>query len=114
MVRTEKEFHNKLVRDKIPQIIEEAGHEYEIRILSEEEFKEKVREKLVEEAKELLNAENDELVNELADVLQLIESIAEIEGIEIKDVVEKRKKKEEKRGSFRKRIFLIWSTIQKK
>jgi predicted house-cleaning noncanonical NTP pyrophosphatase (MazG superfamily) len=113
MTKTKKKFHNKLVRDKILQIIEEAGHGHEARTLSEEEFRKKLKEKLVEEAQELLKAPSEELLNELSDVLQLVRSVAENEGIEFDEVEEKRKKKKKERGAFEKRIFLIWSTKQK-
>lgn len=111
--KKDREFHKKLVRDKIPQIIKEAGDEYETRVMGKKEFRKRLREKLVEEAQELLNASKKDLKDELADVLQVIKSIAEFEGIGFEKVEQERKEKEKKRGSFKDRIFLNWSTKQK-
>jgi predicted house-cleaning noncanonical NTP pyrophosphatase (MazG superfamily) len=104
-----KYYHRKLVRDRIPEIIESAGDSYKARTLNLREYRKLLRKKLVEEAKELENARRDELTNELADVLQLVKSIAEFEGITLKSIEAKRRKKEKRVGVFKKRIFLIWS-----
>ena len=77
-----KYFHKKLIRDKIPEIIETNNGHYETRILDDKEFEVELKKKLVEEAKELQNAGDEELVGELADVLELVKSIATQKGIE--------------------------------
>jgi len=46
---------------------------------------------------------------ELADVLELIKSIAESESISLNSVEEEQERRKEKRGGFKKRLFLIWS-----
>lgn len=58
-----RDIHRKLVRDRIPERIELAGDTCEIRILGTEEFRKRIREKLVEEARELRKAEKENLVN---------------------------------------------------
>ena len=104
-----KYFHKKLVRDKIPEIIESFGDSYKTRILGVREYRKELRLKLVEEAKEIVDVKKSELVKELADSLQVIKSIAEFEKISIKDIELKRKNREKSRGSFKKKIYLIWS-----
>lgn len=104
-----KYFHKKLIRDKIPEIIEANNGHYETRVLGEKEFETELKKKLIEEAKELQNVSDEEIVGELADVLELIKSIAIQKKIEFKVVEEKQTKKKEKRGGFEKKIFLEWS-----
>ncbi len=102
-------YHKKLIRDNIPEIIDSKGDYYESRILRTREYRKLLREKLVEEAQELVSASKKELLKELSDVLQLVKSIAEFEGISFKEIEAKRKEREKKRGAFKKRIFLVWS-----
>lgn len=104
-----KYFHNKLIRDGIPEHIKANGGEYEMRALSEKEFEPALRQKLVEEARELQGADETELVNEMADVLELLRSVAELHRIDFKLVEEKQVSKRKERGGFKKRLFLIWS-----
>ncbi len=109
-VKAEKKYyHRKLVRDRIPEIIEFKGDLYKTRVLKMREYRKLLRKKLVEEAKELENVRKADLIKELADVLQVLKSIAELERIPFKKIEDKRKQRERERGGFRKRIFLIWS-----
>jgi predicted house-cleaning noncanonical NTP pyrophosphatase (MazG superfamily) len=105
-----KVFHRKLIRDRIPEHIESQGEKYEVRVMEKKEFEEELKKKLVEEAKELIKAPKKELLNELADVLELIKSIAKHYKIDFKLVEEKQVKKRKERGGFKKRLFLIWSS----
>lgn len=107
---TERIFHKKLIRDKIPQIIEKSGGQCEVKVLSGEEFKVELKKKLVEEAKELSGAGDDSLVDEMADVLELLKSIAQDYGIDFSEVEKRQTVKREERGGFEKRLFLIWSS----
>lgn len=102
-------YHKKLVRDKIPEIIESKGDKYKTRILSKNEFRQRLREKLVEESKEVVNSTKKELTNELSDVVQLARSIAKLEGISFRKIEKNRKEKLQRAGAFTKKIFLIWS-----
>lgn len=104
-----KYFHKKLIRDKIPEIIETNNGHYETRVLDNKEFEVELKKKLIEEARELQNANDEEILGELADVLELVKSIAVQKGIEFKTVEEKQITKKEKRGGFDKKIFLEWS-----
>lgn len=100
--------YNKLVRDNIPDIIKGNKGEPIIRILNEEEYKEELEKKLYEEYKEVLNAQNSEdKVEELADMLEVICSLARLVADKsLSQVLDVMMKKREKRGGFEKRIYL--------
>ncbi|MBY0597777.1 nucleoside triphosphate pyrophosphohydrolase [Bacillus bingmayongensis] len=100
--------HNKLIRDRIPEIIEHNGKTPITRILDGKEYIEEIGKKIGEELTEYLEAQSkDHKVEELADLLELINALARYEGITLEDVEKIRKQKAEKRGGFQKRIFLV-------
>ena len=102
-----RKTYNKLIRDRIPEIIKKDNTIPKISILDDERYKIALKEKLVEEAKELLEAKTDkEILNELSDVLQLIESLALNNNTTIEEVEKQRKKKKIERGGFEKKLFL--------
>ena len=102
----EKVF-NKLVRDNIPDIIRNNGEEASTRILDDDEYKEELLKKLSEETSEVKNATSkDELLEELADVLEILKAIAELNNSSLENVMEIASEKRLKRGGFEKRIFL--------
>jgi len=93
--------YNKLVRDKIPQILDAKLVSYEQRIASPKEYKAELIRKLGEEVGEFTQACDPE---ELADVLEVIEALKKLP--EFKDAEELKRKKFEDRGGFDKRIIL--------
>ncbi|HDX9580271.1 TPA: nucleoside triphosphate pyrophosphohydrolase [Bacillus pseudomycoides] len=100
--------YNKLVRDRIPEIIENNGKTLTTRILNEKEYIEEVCKKTQEELAEYREAETPEhKVEELADLLELVNALAQYEGVTLEDIEKVRKQKAEKRGGFQERIFLI-------
>ena len=101
-----EKVYNKLVRDKIPEIIVGNGREPFTRILDEDEYKVELETKLMEEYNEVLLATGEERVEELADMLEVISSLAKLEGKSLEEVLEVKNKKCDKRGGFEKRIFL--------
>jgi len=107
--KMKKYYHQKLIRDKIPQKIEENDGKYKTRVLGNVAFEKELKKKLIEEAKELANAPKKEILNELADVLELTKSIASHYKIPFSKVEKFQKVKRQKRGGFVKKIFLIWS-----
>ncbi|OQP17018.1 nucleoside triphosphate pyrophosphohydrolase [Geobacillus zalihae] len=101
-------IYNKLVRDRIPTIIEQAGKTFTTRILDDEEYRKELQKKAFEELEEYVQAGTDEAaLEELADVLEIIHALAECHGASIEQVEQIRAKKAEKRGGFREKIFLI-------
>ncbi len=105
-----KYYHQKLIRDRIPEKIKEHGEDYETRVLGKVEFEKELKRKLIEESKELLDAPKEELLNELADVLELTKSIASHYKIPFPKVEKFQEEKRKKRGAFKKKLFLVWST----
>ncbi len=101
-----EKVYNKLVRDKIPEIIVGNGGEPFTRVLDEDEYKVELETKLMEEYNEVLLATGEERVEELADMLEVISSLAKLEGKSLEDIIEVKNKKCDKRGGFEKRIFL--------
>ena len=101
-------IYNKLVRDAIPEVIKKTGKEFSTRILSEDEYRVELKKKLGEELDEYHAAkDNEEAVEELADILELLHASTKIHGFSFEELENIRKAKAEKRGGFEKRIFLI-------
>ena len=98
--------YNKLVRDKIPEIISGKGETPVARILSDEEYKKSLEEKLFEECKEVIESNGENRLEELADLIEIIKSLAESENSSLDQVINISNNKREKRGGFDKRIFL--------
>jgi len=107
--KMKKFYHKKLIRDKIPGIIEANNGKYKLRIMKEDEFRKELKKKLIEESQEVVNAEKNGITKELADVLELIKSIAENENIRFELIEEQQKQRKRERGGFKKKFFLIWS-----
>jgi predicted house-cleaning noncanonical NTP pyrophosphatase (MazG superfamily) len=109
-----KKIYNKLIRDRIPEIIENAGETPKIKKLNKKDFKIELQKKVLEEAKELVKTKNKkELIGEIVDVSELIDwllkelkvSKAQLKSLQIK--------KNKERGSFKKQLFLIEIIIKK-
>lgn len=96
--------YNKLVRDKIPEIIRNQGETPCTRILEESEYQRCLEDKLNEEVGEYLREQNAE---ELADILEVVFALAEAEGCTREALMEIYRKKHDERGGFENRIFLI-------
>ena len=98
--------YNKLVRDKIPEIIESNGEKPIIRILDNTEYNEELIKKLNEEYHEVIEADENDIIEELADMLEVMESIAELHNKTLEDILDAKEKKKIKRGGFSKRLYL--------
>lgn len=95
--------HNKLIRDKIPEIIESSGRTPVIRTLDDTEYLTELDRKLNEECAEY---QADKSLEELADMLEVIYAIAEARGHSPEELERVRAEKAAKRGGFKKRIYL--------
>ncbi len=95
--------YNKLVRDKIPEIILKDNELPSTRILNDEEYIQELNKKLQEEVNEYLEAEN---IEEMVDILEVIRAILKHKGVTYEEIEEKRVKKANKRGAFEDKIFL--------
>lgn len=95
--------YNKLVRDRIPEIIEASGNTCKIAILSDEEYLKMIDSKLDEE---LAEYHKDQNIEELADLLEVIRAVAIARGYTLERLETVRAEKAEKRGGFEKKILL--------
>ena len=95
--------HNKLVRDKIPEIIENAGKTSVTHILSDDEYLSELDKKLNEECAEY---QADKSIEELAEMLEVMYAIAEARGWSLSELEAVRREKAEKRGGFKEKIYL--------
>ena len=96
-------IHNKLVRDRIPEIIEADGRKCVTRILSDEEYVKMIDAKLDEELEEY---HADQSIEELADLVEVIHAAARARGYSLEQLEYVRMEKAVKRGGFEKRILL--------
>lgn len=96
-------IYNKLIRDRIPEIIETSGKTCSVHTLDSKEYINELNKKLTEELKEY--QESGEL-EELADIMEVIYAIAQFKGSSIEELEKIRQEKKEKRGGFEKRMFL--------
>ena len=100
---TEKVIYNKLVRDKIPEIIEASGNTCETEILSDGEYLRMLDKKLDEELAEYHQEQN---IEELADLLEVLYATAKARGYSIEELEHVRVDKQKARGGFDKKILL--------
>ncbi|MFS1512550.1 nucleoside triphosphate pyrophosphohydrolase [Chengkuizengella sp. SCS-71B] len=100
--------YNKLVRDHIPNIISNNEKQFQIRVLNKNEYFTELRLKLKEELDEYLNTNtNEHAIEELADMLEVIYTLANEHGVPLDVLENTRKEKVRKRGGFKEKIFLI-------
>lgn len=98
--------YNKLVRDKIPEIIMEKGETPVTRVLNESEYKEELEKKLLEEYKEVVEAFGNDRIEELADMIEVIRALGNLENATIEEIIKIADEKNNKRGAFNDKIFL--------
>lgn len=109
-----RKVYNKLIRDKIPQIIEKQGNFAKTSLLNEEQYRVELKKKVLEEAQELLQAVSvEEIENELADLEELVQTVAHNYGVTLERLEEVRIKKQSDRGGFQSRLFLEYVDEQK-
>lgn len=95
--------YNKLVRDKIPEIMINKGCKPVTKVLGDEEYILELNKKLQEEVKEYL-ADGDVL--ELADITEVILAILKYKGVSLDEFESIRLDKVNKRGAFEDKIYL--------
>jgi chorismate mutase-like protein len=104
---------DKLVRDKIPELMRNKGIAVHERNMERQEFFFRLKEKLIEEAKEVEKAKTQEdVTEELADVLEVVYALAQEKGISLEEVENCRLHKRTLKGGFDKRIYNSFIDIE--
>lgn len=98
-----EKVYNKLVRDKIPEIIRSTGKEPVIRIAGDHQYKRLLQQKMWEEVEEFMASGKNE---ELADILEVVKALAAVQGIGWEELEALTDTKAEQRGGFSKRVVL--------
>jgi predicted house-cleaning noncanonical NTP pyrophosphatase (MazG superfamily) len=98
-----KVYHNKLVRDKILDILKKKKVKFEFHVAKEEEFLNRLYEKLIEEINEFKEKPS---VDEFADIMEVLESIAREHDFQLEEIKIAKKTKKMNRGGFNKKIVL--------
>lgn len=96
--------HDKLVRDRIPEIIAAAGHTADVRTLDAAEFHDRLIAKLAEETAEYAT---DRSPDELADILEVVAALAATHGLTWGSLLAIRDRKRRDRGGFDRRLLLV-------
>jgi predicted house-cleaning noncanonical NTP pyrophosphatase (MazG superfamily) len=97
---------NKLIRDKIPEIIASNSAKIVSRVMDKEEYLQKLNDKLIEEALEVGDSKTKkEITEELADLFEVMLSVAKIHEIDFIEIQETSEEKKIKNGGFEGRIF---------
>lgn len=104
--------YNKLVRDRIPEIIQRDGYHCEIEQMDEAAYIQALREKLIEEACEVATASESELSKEMADLVEVMVTLMKAYKISQQDVQSEQIKRRKERGGFEQRIRLLTMTDQ--
>ena len=105
--------YNKLIRDRIPEIIEKANKTYAVDVMEENEYQRALLEKLVEEAEEVQKSEPEKLAMELADLFEVIDAVMLAFCIEKNDVLSLQATRRQERGGFEKKLRLLWTEDKK-
>jgi len=103
-----REDVNKLIRDRIPELMEQKGQAFEIATMSEEEYRRALLDKLVEEANEAVAAAPEDLVKELADIHEVIDAIVVAYAVDPSLLSDEQSRRRSERGAFEKKLRLLW------
>ncbi len=101
--------YNKLVRDRIPEIIARDGKHCEVETMPKVEYEKALLAKLVEEAHEAQQAEAASIETELADILEVVDALLIQKGISRQRVRCIQRRRRNERGGFEKRVKLLWT-----
>lgn len=108
MASQTRKTYNKLVRDRIPEIIAAERRAYATEIMEDAEYRQALLAKLVEEAQEAAEAEPSELVKELADLYEVIDAVLVAFDLDKNAILALQQKRRDERGGFERQIKLLW------
>jgi len=103
----------KLIRDKLPEIMKGQGMVLHNTTLSEDEFVNRLKEKIVEESQEVLETcSTEDLTGELADVVEVVYALAKASQISLEEIDQKRREKKDAKGGFEDRVFTDFVDVE--
>ncbi len=104
-------YYNKLIRDLIYNKIKKNGENCEVREMKDKkEFQQELLKKVSEESGALSRVKNrEEFLDEYADLMEVLEELISLNKYSKKEIEEARKINKNKKGGFKKRLFLHWS-----
>ena len=102
-----EKIHNKLVRDRIPKVIEKTGKKFSTHIAGELEYKEELFKKVYEELEEF---KETPCAEEMADIFEVLEGLIKAYNIEMNEVFDIKEEKARDRRAFEDKIILekVW------
>lgn len=104
---------DKLIRDKLPSIMRESGIQVFERVMEKDEYLKRLKDKLIEEAKEVIAAASErEIREELADLLEVMLAMAQTYGIDFKDIQKTADQKRSEKGGFNGLIYNAFVEIE--
>ncbi len=100
--------YNKLIRDRIPEIVKKAGWVPTVRILRKSEFLNAAKKKVFEEAEELIQTKDKEgIIDEIVDIRELLDVLVSEMKLTKSEIKKFQITKRKKHGGFKKRLFLV-------
>ncbi|NCU44150.1 hypothetical protein EOM71_00535 [Candidatus Falkowbacteria bacterium] len=104
-------IYNKLIRDRIPEIMESKDIKFKTGVLNDDDYKNELLNKLIEETQEVIAAKTDrlELIKELGDVLEVIDYLIIAFNLDSEEVKKVKAERKESRGGFDKKLFLEYT-----
>ncbi len=113
MTQTHRFKVDKLIRDKLPQIMRASGIQVFERVMEKDEYLKRLKDKLLEEAKEVIASGSEkEMREELADLLEVMLSLAKAYGMELADIQQAAEQKRADKGGFDNRIYNAFVEIE--
>lgn len=113
MTQTHRFKVDKLIRDKLPQIMRASGIQVFERVMEKDEYLKRLKDKLLEEAKEVIASGSEkEMREELADLLEVMLSLAKAYGMEFADIQQSAEQKRADKGGFDNRIYNAFVEIE--
>jgi predicted house-cleaning noncanonical NTP pyrophosphatase (MazG superfamily) len=96
-------IYDKLIRDKIPEILKNKGIKFQSHVANDDEFIYKLHQKLLEEATEF---KNDPNIEEYIDVLEILDTIKKTHNFKNDEIIITKRNKKNNKGGFKDKIIL--------
>lgn len=103
--------YNKLIRDRIPEIIEQDGRQYKSTVMPEAEYRHLLGQNLIEEATEVSQSleSTSDLTKEIADLYEVIDSLIAAYNLDRQAILDLQRQPRATRVGFTKRLKLLWT-----